>query len=78
MSADLNAYGHYWTAQGKVNVNAKGSVVFPANGNDDDYSPRCVYDEWYWNKIDKEHGYVMNERETEFLWGDVDKDDSQK
>ena len=72
-------YGNYWSANGKVRVNAKGDVQFLGKGGsgDGNYSPRCVYDEWYWTIVDEAADYHPWARETNFLWGDIYKDNTQ-
>lgn len=77
-SKNLEYYGRYWTAQGKIEVNAYGDIKFPTSDHGDgEYSPRCLYDEWYWNQIDSEKGYKLKETETNFYWGDLPKDNTQ-
>lgn len=84
-----NAWGYYWSAQGGVQVNGIGQVE---NSTGDPgvgrvYPPgvlatRCVYDEWYWNRIDGgEFPEVIRPKgplETTFYWGDQPKDNTQQ
>ena len=81
---DKTKKGYYWTANGGVTADALGNV------EDEEYgyrgglvtvkgrmAVRCVYDEWYWTKIDAAKGYKINPRETNFYWGDMRKDNTQ-
>lgn len=78
--------GYYWSAQGPMSVSSRynrvsfGSGAKHENGN----SPRCVYDEWYWTKIDGGEFPVkpgteerLTPKTTDFYWGDVKKDNTQ-
>lgn len=39
---------------------------------------RCVYDEWYWNKVDGTPDRMPESQYRTFHWGDKEKDDPQK
>ena len=79
-------FGYYWSAQGGVKVNGKGQVE-DSNGDPSNNYPdgvlatRCVYDEWYWNKVDGgEFPAIIRPNgplETKFYWGDRPKDNTQ-
>lgn len=78
---DPSAYGEYWSAQGGLLVNGMGDVkdaTAGASGATGVFAPRCVYDEWYWNKIDGKPLPTPNgDKERTFYWGDVKKDNTQ-
>lgn len=60
---------NYWFASGRYRNGVK-TYGFTGTGNSN--SVRCVYDEWYWETVDKELGYdtQVNEDKT-FKWGDM-------
>ncbi|MCH5220095.1 MAG: hypothetical protein J1F20_05940, partial [Muribaculaceae bacterium] len=85
---DRTAWGYYWSAQGCVQVNSLGQVKDSTGdpGVNNVYPPgvaatRCVYDEWYWNRLDggefpaaiRDDGPLT----TTFFWGDSPKDNTQ-
>lgn len=77
------AFGYYWSANGGLRVNGVGDVE--DTRQQEGYLPgvlatRCVYDEWYWNQVDKgEYAPgIPGPLETRFLWGDRIKDNPQK
>lgn len=85
-SAVGDGIGYYWTANGPMSVSSNDNKVkwdvLDPNGN----SPRCVYDEWYWNQIDggefpvdpnSSTGARLSPVTTTFYWGDVKKDNTQ-
>ena len=71
--------GRYWSATGKVkvDVDATTNKVVDITDQNAVHSPRCVYDEWYWNKIDAENENVIYPLSTTFVWGDWPKDNPQ-
>ncbi|MCH5318691.1 MAG: hypothetical protein J1E38_03150 [Paramuribaculum sp.] len=78
-SSNPDADGYYWSAQGGLAANGKGKVEDSDRGwAGPSFSPRCVYDEWYWNEIDGgKFPAGLNDRTTQFYWGDVKKDNTQ-
>lgn len=77
-----NTQSYYWCSTGVVGVNAvSGTINFlePTQNLRINENPavRCIYDEWYWNQIDKELGYELSPVEKDFIWGDVPKDNTQ-
>ena len=73
-------YAPYLSANGLVGVRLSDSDVAPVNEEDLETSPavRCIYDEWYWTKIDgKNLPTTKGALETTFYWGDQKKDNTQ-
>lgn len=83
--------GYYWTAQCGINADGDGHVYDNPNNEGDPgsdniriypfgtFAARCVYDEWYWTKIDGTDLPTPNGNlETTFYWGDQEKDNTQK
>ena len=77
-------WGYYWSAQGCVQVNALGQVE-GSEGNPGypigTAATRCVYDEWYWNRVDGGEFPVATREDgpltRTFFWGDSPKDNTQ-
>ena len=65
----FNNGGVYWSANGAIKVN--GEKV------EDDSSKtallRCVYDSWYWDKVDGLNGDPRWPDRTKFVWGDKER-----
>lgn len=80
-NVSMSTYGEYWSAQGGLWANGEGSVVdsdVGLTGVTGVFAVRCVYDEWYWNEIDGgKFPAGLNDRTTQFYWGDVKKDNTQ-
>ncbi|MBP5689782.1 MAG: hypothetical protein J6W74_02590 [Bacteroidales bacterium] len=67
----------YWSANGAISVNADSGTV--TNSTTDKALLRCVYDSWYWDRIDIQEG-LKNEGDdprhnprTKFIWGDKER-----
>ena len=58
----------YWSANGAVQVN-KGNVT---NSSATTALLRCVYDSWYWDKVDGLEGDPRHDPEV-FVWGDKER-----
>ena len=69
----------YWSASGLLGVRANDNDVKELTEGEVDEAPavRCVYDDWYWEKIDEQYGKTLGPRETTFYWGDRKKDNAQ-
>lgn len=70
----------YWSSTGIVSVKVNGAVVQKMEEKELETAPavRCVYDDWYWTQIDgKEYPTPDEVLETEFYWGDREKDNTQ-
>ena len=78
-TVSTTALGYYWTATGGLVVSGSGIVDDNSTGyqNTGAFAVRCVYDEWYWNRLDKKLGYKLDPQQTEFIWGDMPKDNTQ-
>lgn len=81
---DPTKFGNYWSANGALQVNGVGVVRDVVAKENEEYAPRCVYDEWYWTKIDGGEfpvdpttGKRLYPLTTVFYWGDVKKDNTQ-
>ena len=78
-TVSTTALGYYWTATGGLVVSGSGIVDDNSTGDNNTgaFAVRCVYDEWYWNRLDKKLGYKLDPQQTEFIWGDMPKDNTQ-
>ena len=65
----FNNNGVYWSANGAVKVS--GSSVDLTNS--DTALLRCVYDSWYWDKIDGLEGDPRQPQRDVFVWGDKER-----
>lgn len=65
----FNNNGVYWSANGAIKISGS-SVV-------DDKSAvallRCVYDSWYWDKVDGREGDPRWPERNKFVWGDRER-----
>lgn len=59
----------YWSANGAIKIN--GDKV--ENSNSQTALLRCVYDSWYWDKIDGLEGDPRRSDKTVFYWGDKER-----
>lgn len=59
----------YWSANGAIQVN-NSSV---SNSNKTTALLRCVYDSWYWDKLDGREGDPRRDDPTVFIWGDRER-----
>ncbi len=65
----FNNNGTYWSANGAIKIN--GSAV--ENSNASNALLRCVYDSWYWDKIDGFEGDPRQPLRDVFYWGDKER-----
>lgn len=65
----FNNNGVYWSANGAIKVTGS-SVV---NDGSSTALLRCVYDSWYWDKIDGLEGDPRQPQRDEFVWGDKER-----
>ena len=65
----FNNNGVYWSANGAIKINGANVV--------DDKSTsamlRCVYDSWYWDKVDGLEGDPRQGVRNKFVWGDRER-----
>ncbi len=65
----FNNNGVYWSANGAIKINGANVV--------DDKSTsamlRCVYDSWYWDKVDGLEGDPRQPVRNKFVWGDRER-----
>ena len=59
----------YWSANGAIRI--KGKTVEPVTTNN--ALLRCVYDSWYWDKIDGLEGDPRHDPRDHFVWGDKER-----
>lgn len=59
----------YWSANGAIKI--QGSSV--VNSNSDRALLRCVYDSWYWDKVDGREGDPRQDQRDHFVWGDRER-----
>lgn len=59
----------YWSANGAIKISGS-SVV---NSNAQNALLRCVYDSWYWDKIDGLEGDPRQLQRDRFVWGDKER-----
>ena len=59
----------YWSATGAVQVSS-GSVKDSSSGV---ALLRCVYDSWYWDKVDGREGDPRQDDPWTFVWGDRER-----
>lgn len=62
--------GTYWSANGAITVNGNGTV---SNSNKTTALLRCVYDSWYWDKVDGREGDPRQDDPSIFVWGDKER-----
>lgn len=75
-----NMYVPYWSSGGILGVRLKDNDVKMIEEKELTTAPavRCVYDEWYWNKVDGgKFPEGLNDLTEDFYWGDVLKDNPQ-
>lgn len=72
-------YTPYWSSSGLLGVRLrdKDIKILDIKSLDDAPAVRCIYDEWYWTKIDEQYDYEPDPVETTFYWGDRPKDNTQ-
>lgn len=66
----FNSGGTYWSAHGAITVNSDGTV---SNSNSTTALLRCVYDSWYWDKVDGRNGDPRMDDPSVFVWGDKER-----
>ncbi|MBR4735226.1 MAG: hypothetical protein IK052_03960 [Bacteroidales bacterium] len=59
----------YWSANGAISVST-GSVT---NSSNTAALLRCVYDSWYWDKVDGREGDPRQDDPWHFVWGDRER-----
>lgn len=59
----------YWSANGAIKIS--GSSVL--NDNSTKALLRCVYDSWYWDKVDGLEGDPRHSPRSLFVWGDKER-----
>ena len=79
LQEDLDMYIPYWSANGIVCVRLRDADVTVMEETELDTAPavRCIYDEWYWDKIDEDHNSSLKPLTNTFYWGDMPKDNTQ-
>ena len=60
----------YWSANGAITVNKNGTVT---NSDKSEALLRCVYDSWYWDKVDGRDGDPRMDDPSKFVWGDKER-----
>ena len=65
----FNNNGVYWSANGAIKVT--GSSV--SNNSASEAMLRCVYDSWYWDKVDGLEGDPRQRVRNKFVWGDKER-----
>ena len=65
----FNDGGVYWSANGAIKISGS-SVVDVTNQN---ALLRCVYDSWYWDKVDGLEGDPRHNPRDKFVWGDMER-----
>lgn len=65
----FNNGGIYWSANGAIKINGKTVE----DVNNDRALLRCVYDSWYWDKIDGLEGDPRHNPRNKFVWGDKER-----
>jgi hypothetical protein len=79
---------NYWCAHGYIDnidfygspANSTKSLLYGNNSFHPNYiSVRCVYDEWYWEQVDKDDNRFDDKGRLidydRFVWGDMPKQD---
>ena len=66
----FNEGGTYWSANGAITINKNGTV---SNSDKTEALLRCVYDSWYWDKLDGREGDPRMDDPTRFVWGDKER-----
>ena len=61
----------YWSANGAITVNGDAGTV--SNSSNKTALLRCVYDSWYWDKVDGLEGDPRRNPRDEFVWGDKER-----
>jgi len=62
----------YWSANGPIRING-GSVVDVDETSETVALLRCVYDSWYWDKVDGLEEDPRHDPRNEFVWGDKER-----
>ena len=65
----FNNNGVYWSAHGAIRIN--GANVEDNNATGAFF--RCVYDSWYWDKVDGLEGDPRQPVRDKFVWGDMER-----
>ena len=65
----FNDGGVYWSANGAIKIN--GNKV--EDSTKQNALLRCVYDSWYWDKIDGLEGDPRHNPRNHFVWGDKER-----
>lgn len=65
----FNNNGIYWSANGAIKVNGANVV----NDSASSAMLRCVYDSWYWDKVDGLEGDPRQPVRDKFVWGDMER-----
>lgn len=66
----FNPGGTYWSANGAITINNNGTV---SNSSKTEALLRCVYDSWYWDKVDGREGDPRMDDPSIFVWGDKER-----
>lgn len=66
----FNAGGTYWSANGAITINKNGTV---STSDKTEALLRCVYDSWYWDKVDGREGDPRMDDPSVFVWGDKER-----
>ena len=61
----------YWSANGAISVNSNNGTV--GNSTATTALLRCVYDSWYWDRVDGREGDPRQEDPSIFVWGDKER-----
>ena len=59
----------YWSANGAIKINGANVVDDSAKSA----MLRCVYDSWYWDKVDGLKGDPRQPVRNKFVWGDKER-----
>ena len=65
----FNNNGVYWSANGAIKINGANVVDDSAKSA----MLRCVYDSWYWDKVDGLEGDPRQGVRNKFVWGDRER-----
>ena len=66
----FNPGGTYWSAHGAILIGNNGTV---SDSSKEDAMLRCVYDSWYWDKLDGREGDPRMDDPSKFVWGDKER-----
>lgn len=61
----------YWSANGAITVSSSSGTV--TNSSSERALLRCVYDSWYWDKVDGREGDPRRPDNEVFYWGDKER-----